>query len=441
MTVSTKDHLEWMYNKILTIQTTERIGHVTQVSGLIVESCGPDVPVGHVVSIQSEKENFSTLAEVVGFKDNKVLLMPLEETNNVHNGCKVMALDEQALMPVGDSLIGRVINGLGQPIDGKGAMRCKHASSIYQSPPNPMQRQPIKKNFETGVKAIDTFTPIGCGQRVGIFSGSGVGKSTLLGMIARGGQADINVIALVGERGRELREFIENDLGEEGMKKSVVVVSTSDQSAALRIRAAFLATRIAEDFRDKGKSVLLMMDSVTRLAMAQREIGLSVGEMPASRGYTPSVFSILPKLLERSGANNIGYITGLYTVLVEGDDFNEPVADTVRGILDGHIILSRQLATMNHFPAIDVLESISRLARTLLSSQELECVYKARDFLALYKKNEDLISVGAYVKGANAQIDLAIQKHEPLMQFLNQKYDEKYNFQVAFDALNKALAQ
>ncbi len=439
MSLLTKSYLEWLSQKCDRIQPLEKIGKVVQVAGLLIESYGPDVPVGHMVSIESDQQDLSILAEVVGFRDNKVLLMPLEEVNNVHNGCRVIALSEQALCPVGEGLIGRVINGLGQALDGKGPLQAEHVASVFHPPPNPMRRVPIQAVFETGVKAIDTFIPIGCGQRIGIFSGSGVGKSTLLGMIAKGGSADMNVIALIGERGRELKEFIENELGEEGMKKSVVVVSTSDQSPALRMRAAFLATRIAEAFRDKGKNVLLLMDSVTRLAMAKREIGLSVGEPPASRGYTPSVFSLLPKLLERSGAGEKGYITAIYTVLVEGDDLNEPIADTVRGILDGHIVLSRQLAVLNHFPAIDVLESISRLARILLDSQSLNLSYQARDLMALYRKNEDMITIGAYQKGSNGAVDRAIAKQPRLIDFLRQEPNQSYPRQDSWSLLQSTL--
>jgi flagellum-specific ATP synthase len=439
MSLSPTNYLKCLHAKCDKIQTLEKVGKVVQVAGLLIESHGPDVPVGHIVSIESDQQDFSILGEVVGFRDNKVLLMPLEEINNVHNGCKVIALSEQSLSPVGEGLIGRVVDGLGKALDAKGPIRADHASSVFHPPPSPMKRRAIDTVFETGVKAIDTFVPIGCGQRIGIFSGSGVGKSTLLGMIAKGGAADVNVIALIGERGRELKEFIEHELGEEGMKKSVVVVSTSDQSPALRLRAAFLATRIAEDFRDKGKNVLLLMDSVTRLAMAKREIGLSVGEPPASRGYTPSVFSLLPKLLERSGAGEKGYITAIYTVLVEGDDLNEPVADTVRGILDGHIVLSRQLAVLNHFPAIDVLESISRLARILLNSEALNLSYQARDLMALYRKNEDIITIGAYQKGSHAAVDKAIDKQPKLMQFLNQEPDKSYAKEESWSLLQTTL--
>lgn len=437
--VSIVEHLEWLEKKVQNINPIEKIGNVVRASGTIIESMGPEVSVGSLVSIRSEKNGIDILAEVVGFKEHRNLLMPLENAYNIHNGCQVFALNDQRI-PVGDSLRGRVIDGLGKPLDALGSLRGECVNDLYADAPNPMQRKLIQKSLETGIKAIDTCIPVGIGQRLGIFSGSGVGKSTLLGMMARGSSADVNVIALVGERGRELREFIENDLGEEGLKRSVLVVSTSDQSPAMRMRAAFLATRIAEDFRDRGNNVLFMMDSVTRLAMAQREIGLAVGEPPASRGYTPSVFALLPKILERSGMSTYGSITALYTVLVEGDDMNEPVADAVRGILDGHIVLSRHLATANHFPAIDVLESISRLTRVLISDQEYAVVAKMRDLMALYRKNEDLISIGAYTQGTNAHIDEAITKHEPINTFLQQKHTERVTREDAFNELQSILA-
>ncbi|HCJ12456.1 MAG: EscN/YscN/HrcN family type III secretion system ATPase [Verrucomicrobia bacterium GWF2_51_19] len=439
MNLPVQKHLDWIQTRIDQSNPIERIGYVCEVAGLIIESKGPEASLGDIVNVYSKRSDFFVEAEVVGFRDNRVLLMPLGDIRDIHSGCQVVASSRGAPIPCGDGLIGRVVDGFGRPIDGFGKLRCEYVNGLHRHAPNPMTRGRIEKAFETGVKAIDTFNPLGCGQRMGIFAGSGVGKSTLLGMIARGAEADINVIALVGERGRELREFIENDLGPEGLAKSVVVVSTSDQSAPLRMRAAFVATRIAEAFRDDGKSVLLLMDSVTRFAMAQREIGLAVGEPPASRGYTPSVFSILPRLLERSGMSDKGSITALYTVLVEGDDFNEPISDAVRGILDGHIILSRQLATANHFPAVDVLESVSRLIRAVLSPEELEAVSLARDLLALYRRNEDLITVGAYNKGSNARLDLAIDKHALLMQFLKQRFDQQFSRRESLDQLKKLI--
>jgi flagellum-specific ATP synthase len=324
---------------------------------------------------------------------------------------------------------------MGRPIDGKGPLLAPQRDGFHAEPPNPLNRSLIKDSFATGIKAIDTFVPMGNGQRVGIFSGSGVGKSILLGMIARGSEADVNVISLVGERGRELREFVENDLGPEGMAKSVIVVSTSDQPAPMRIRASILATALAEGFRDGGGKVLLLMDSLTRFAMAQREIGLAAGEPPASRGYVPSVFSMLPKLLERTGTSESGAITAIYTVLVEGDDMNEPVADAVRGFLDGHIVLSRKLANANHFPAVDVLRSVSRLDRAVCSEEEMDLISDARDSLSVYRQNEDLINVGAYVKNSNPKIDRAIEKFDLLENFLRQKYDQLATREDAFSKL------
>ena len=328
---------------------------------------------------------------------------------------------------------------MGRPIDGKGPLGAPTRDGLFAEPPNPLARTRINTPFVTGIKSIDGFVPIGIGQRMGIFAGSGVGKSILLGMIARGSEADINVISLVGERGRELREFIESDLGEEGMKKSIVVVSTSDQPAPMRIRASILATAIAEGFRNEGNKVLLLMDSLTRFAMAQREIGLASGEPPASRGYVPSVFSLLPKLLERTGTSELGAITAIYTVLVEGDDMNEPVADAVRGFLDGHIVLSRKLANANHFPAIDVLSSVSRLDRSVCTEEEIALISEARDLLSVYQQNEDMINVGAYVKNSNAKIDRAIAKFSEIEDFLRQRFDQLSNREDAFAKLISVL--
>jgi flagellum-specific ATP synthase len=425
--------------QLATTRLTERIGKVVQVTGLVIESDGPDVALGDVCRIQSRRGAPETMAEVVGFRDHRILLMPLGEMHHVHAGCEVVAAALASAVPVGEGLIGRVIDGLGRPIDRRGPLRAEFTRGLKNLPPNPLLRQQINRPFQTGVKAIDLFAPVGRGQRMGIFAGSGVGKSTLLGMMARGAESDVNVIALIGERGRELREFIEKDLGEEGMARSVIVVSTSDQPALVRLRAAQLATTVAEHFRDAGRNVFFMMDSVTRFAMAQREIGLAVGEPPSSRGYTPSVFSLLPRLLERTGNGERGSITAFYTVLVEGDDMNEPITDAVRGILDGHIILARTLATGNHFPAIDVLESVSRLAREISSPDEMELAGRARDLLALYRKHEDLISIGAYAKGSNPKIDLAIEKHEALMQLLRQKMEEKFSRAESFQQIGAIL--
>jgi flagellum-specific ATP synthase len=417
----------------------QRVGRVVRVAGLIIESEGPNLSLGEVCEIHARCGDAPIHAEVVGFREQRLLLMPLGETHSLRTGSEVFASAFAATAPVGMGLLGRTIDGLGQPIDGRGPLVCERRPSLHSAPPNALRRQRISEPMATGVRAIDAFTPVGLGQRVGIFAGSGVGKSTLLGMMARGAESDVNVIALIGERGRELREFIEKDLGEEGMKRSVVVCSTSDQSALVRLRAAMLATTIAEHFRDAGKKVLFMMDSVTRFAMAQREIGLAVGETPSSRGYTPSVFALLPRLLERTGAAERGSITAFYTVLVDGDDMNEPIADAVRGILDGHIVLTRALATANHFPAIDVLESVSRLVRDVTSPAEQQVAGNARDLLALYRKNEDLISIGAYVKGTNPRLDLALGKHGALTAFLRQPVEERVPRSAALEQLSSIL--
>jgi flagellum-specific ATP synthase len=413
-------------NQIRETTTLGKTGRVVQAAGLVIESDGPALSLGEVCEIRSPRNGATVAAEVVGFRESRLLLMPYGDLHNIHPGCEVTACDHHSRTPVGSALIGRIINGMGQPIDNRGPLKAASTGSLRNPPPNPLLRRRIDTPFQTGIKAIDLFTPMGCGQRMGIFAGSGVGKSTLLGMIARGAESDVNVIALIGERGRELREFIEKDLGPEGMARTVIVVSTSDQPALVRIRGALLATTIAESFRDEGSKVLFMMDSVTRFAMAQREVGLAVGEPPTSRGYTPSVFSLLPRLLERTGMGERGSITALYTVLVDGDDFNEPIADAVRGILDGHIVLTRSLATANHFPAVDVLESVSRLSREVMSEPDLARIGAARDILALFRKNEDLVNIGAYVKGANAKLDHAVERQPPLMQFLRQNISDQW---------------
>jgi flagellum-specific ATP synthase len=403
--------------------SVQRVGAVTGVGGLIIESEGPNVGLGELCLVRSPRTDFSVRAEVVGFREHRVLLMPLGDISGLHVGCEVAAADRPPLPRPGPELLGRVLDALGRPFDDLGLVPVDRTERSA-TPPHPLRRQRIKVPMQTGVRVLDSFTPVGRGQRIGLFAGSGVGKSTLLGMIARGCTADVVVVGLVGERGREVREFIEKDLGPEGLKRSVVVVATSDTPAPLRLRAAFTATSIAEAYRDQGKSVLLMMDSVTRFAMAQREIGLAIGEPPATRGYTPSVFAMLPRLLERAGAGESGTITALYTVLVEGDDMNEPVADAVRGILDGHLVLSRSLAHSNHYPAVDVLESVSRLTRDVCTPEEVELTAKARELLALYRRNEDIVSIGAYQKGASPALDRAIALHEPLRNFLRQRVDE-----------------
>ena len=416
-------------------RTHDKIGTVRKVTGLIIESEGPEVCIGQVCSITSDRHQETSEAQVVGFLENKVLLMPLDSIHLIHPGCNVISQKNSNSVPFGNALLGRVIDGMGRPIDNKGPLMAGARDGFYSEPPSPLDRKLISESFSTGIKSIDTFTPLGKGQRVGIFSGSGVGKSVLLGMIGRGSESDVNVISLVGERGRELKEFIENDLGPEGMAKSIIVVSTSDQPAPMRIRASTLATAIAEGFRDQGSKVLLLMDSLTRFAMAQREIGLAAGEPPASRGYVPSVFSVLPRLLERTGSTDKGSITAIYTVLVEGDDMNEPVADAVRGFLDGHIVLDRQLANANHFPAVDVLKSVSRLDRAVCTKDEIAQISKARDLLSTYKQNEDLINVGAYVKNSNPKIDEAIAKYDMISSFLKQSYHELYPRAHSFEIL------
>jgi len=404
----------------------ENRGHVAQVVGLVIESCGPMVSVGEVCRIDSPHSPEGTLAEVVGFRGDRVLLMPLGDIQGIRPGSGVVATGSALRIGVGDGLKGRVLDGLGRPIDGAGPLRTSRTVSASMAPPNPLRRQRISRPFATGIKALDVFVPCGRGQRLGIFAGSGVGKSTLLGMLASRAEADVNVIALIGERGREVREFLEKDLDEEGRRKSVVVVATSNEPALARLKGASVAMCIAEYFRDQGQNVLLMMDSVTRFAMAQREIGLAIGEPPATRGYTPSVFSLLPQLLERAGTGERGAITGFFTVLVEGDDMNEPIADSVRSILDGHVVLTRELATQNHYPAIDVLESISRLARELAAPGQIDLAARAREALAVYRKNRDLISIGAYATGSSAAIDQAIRLHDPLNKFLRQGIEEGF---------------
>jgi flagellum-specific ATP synthase len=417
----------------------QRVGAVIGMAGLIIESEGPNVGLGDLCLVRSTRTDFQVRAEVVGLREHRVLLMPLGDTAGLHVGCEVAASERPPLPRPGPELLGRVLDAFGRPFDGLGLVPVERSAPGAAVPPHPLRRQRIRDALPTGVRAIDTFIPAGRGQRLGLFAGSGVGKSTLLGMIARGCAADVVVVGLIGERGREVREFIEKDLGPEGLRRSVVVVATSDTPAPLRLRAAFTATSIAESFREKGLSVLLLMDSVTRFAMAQREIGLAIGEPPATRGFTPSVFALLPRLLERSGAGETGSITALYTVLVEGDDLNEPVTDAVRGILDGHIVLSRSLANFNHYPAIDVLESVSRLSRDVCTADELEAAGRARELLALYRKNEDLVAIGAYQKGANPALDRAIALHDPLRRFLRQGIEEQTPRAASFAELKKIL--
>lgn len=408
-------------------------GKVKQVIGLLIEAVAPATSVGEICELSSG--NGTNKAEVVGFRDSGVLLMPLGEIRGIGPGTSVYPTGKTMEIQVGDELLGRIIDGLGNPIDGKGPIFALEKRPVYASPPHPLKRQRIKEPLVTGVRAIDGFITCGKGQRVGIFSGSGVGKSILLGMIARKSKADVNVIALIGERGREVREFIEKDLGEEGLKKSCCVVSTSDKPPLIRLKAPLVATTIAEYFRDKGLDVILMMDSITRIAMAQRDIGLAIGEPPTTKGYTPSIFAMLPQLLERAGMSSTGSITGFYTVLVEADDMSEPVADATRSILDGHIVLSRKLATKNHYPAIDIPESISRVMIDVVSKEHLEGARRAINVISTYRDNEDLISIGAYKSGENAKLDYAVSRIEDINRYLKQGIDETTSFEETVERL------
>ncbi|HOO32119.1 MAG TPA: flagellar protein export ATPase FliI [Thermotogota bacterium] len=404
-------------------------GSVKKIIGLTIESAGPEVFLGECCKIKTIDGKVVT-AEVVGFKDNHIILMPLEEYSGISLGCEVQGTKRNLNIGVDDSLLGRVLDGLGRPMDAKPLLPKNHIS-LNNQPPNPLVRNRIKDVLPVGIRAIDGFTTLGMGQRIGIFAGSGVGKSTTLGMIARNTKADINVIGLIGERGREVREFIERDLGEEGLRRSVVIVSTSDQPALMRVKALMSATSVAEYFRDQGYNVMLMVDSLTRWAMAQRDVGLAIGEPPTTRGYPPSVFAGLPGILERAGNSEKGSITGIYTVLVEGDDFNEPISDTVRGVVDGHIILSRSLAEANHYPAIDVLASISRLMSEIADKEHLDASRKIKDLMAVYNDAKDLIDIGAYKKGSDKKIDMAIASIDEINGFLKQGVYEK----VEYDAL------
>lgn len=410
-------------------------GRVTQVVGVLVESHGPAARIGEICEIYHSRTSKPLLAEVVGFREDRALLMPFADLSEVGLGNEVVATGSPLKVKVGQSLLGRVLDGLGRPLDGKGPVDFDTEVSVLGAPPHPLNRKRIGEPLAVGVRAVDGLLTLGSGQRVGIFAGSGVGKSTLLGMIARNTSADVNVIALIGERGREVRDFLEKDLGEAGLRRSVVVVATSDQVAVARLRGAQVASSIAEYFRDGGLNVMLMMDSVTRVAWAQREIGLATGEPPTTRGYTPSVFAVLPSLLERSGTSDVGSITGLYTVLVEGDDMNEPVADTVRGILDGHIVLSRSLAAQNHYPAIDVLSSVSRLMPEVACPEHKQAAGTMRDVLSTYKSAEDLINIGAYADGSNPKIDYAKAKIDEANGFLKQAVDDPAPFAVTVDTL------
>lgn len=414
-----------------------KLGKVSKIVGLTIESIGPDARLNDLCRITSDKSGGQeVMAEVVGFKDNRVLLMPFESVDGIGPGSLVENTGDVLRVKVGPEILGKVVDGLGRPIDGS-EIEHGEAYSVEAPAPDPMTRAIIHEVLPLGVKAVDGLITVGKGQRIGIFAGSGVGKSTLLGMFARNTKADINVIALIGERGREVREFIERDMGEEGMKRSVVFVATSDKPALIRNKAAKTATAIAEYFRDQGKDVLLMMDSLTRFSMAQREIGLASGEPPVTRGYPPSVYSEMPKLLERAGTAGQGSITGLYTVLVDGDDFNEPITDMARSILDGHIMLSRKLGHKNHYPAIDILQSISRVMSQIATKEHKQLAGKLKTVMATYNEAEDLINIGAYKAGSNKNIDFAISKIDKVNDFLTQGVDEKYDFEEEMQLLQE----
>ena len=405
------------------------LGRVSKVVGLTIESIGPEAKLNDLCKIYRDREQKEyVMAEVVGFKDNRLLLMPFDSIEGLGVGCIVANTGHPLSVLVGDEVLGHILDGIGRPPD-VDEIHTDKEYPIEAPPPDPMKREIISEVLPLGVKAVDGLITIGKGQRIGIFAGSGVGKSTLLGMFARNTKADINVIALIGERGREVREFIERDLGEEGMHRSVVIVATSDKPALIRNKAAKTATAVAEYFRDQGKDVLLMMDSLTRFSMAQREIGLATGEPPVTRGYPPSVYSEMPKLLERAGTAERGSITGLYTVLVDGDDFNEPITDTARSILDGHIMLSRKLGHKNHYPAIDILQSISRVMSSIASPEHKAVAGKLKNVLATYQEAEDLINIGAYKSGSNEEIDYAVSKIKAVNDFLCQRTDEKFTFE------------
>ena len=428
-----------MIPSVRSAETMSRTGKIENIVGMSIEASGGRAAIGDICRIYSNESGGQVPAEVVGFKNDHILLMPYANMSGISAGNFVRNTGKRLTLPVGPFLRGRVINALGQPIDGLEPFGRGDSYSIDNAYINPMTRPPIRERMEFGVKAIDSLLTIGKGQRIGIFAGSGVGKSTLLGMIAKNVKADINVIALVGERGREVLEFMQKDLGEEGMRRSILVVATSDQPAMLRMKCPSVATSIAEYFRDQGYDVLLMMDSLTRFAMAQREIGLAIGEPPVARGYTPSMYAEMPKLLERSGNFERGSITGVYTVLVEGDDTNEPIADTVRGILDGHIVLSRQLANANHFPAIDVGASISRLMVEIVSPEHRQLASKLRDIMGVYEKNADLVSIGAYKAGTNAKLDHALGKIDGINQFLMQGINESFSYEESLEQLRRIL--
>ena len=425
--------MNWNKDKYLNIiektETIKEIGKITEIIGLTIESDGPKSSIGDLCYIYNDLNETPTMAEVVGFRKDKILLMPLASPDGIRPGASVINSGSAMKVGVGNQLIGRVLDGLGNPIDTLGDIRFSEYRSTRADAINPLKRKRITEPLSLGIKSVDGFATVGKGQRLGIFAGSGVGKSTTLGMMAKNTSADLNVIALIGERGREVKEFIEEILGPEGMKRSIVIAATSEQPSLVKIKAAFVATTIAEYFRDKGMNVLFMLDSITRIAMAQIEVGLAIGEPPATRGYTPSVFALMPKLMERAGTNEFGTITGLYTVLVEGDDFNEPISDTSRSILDGHIVLSRSLAHKNHYPAVDVLQSLSRVMNDITTPEHKNAAGLLRNLLAIYAKNEDLINIGAYVTGSDPMCDKAIALMDNINDFLTQTTKEKIDYQ------------
>ena len=431
--------MSWNKEKYLDIinktDTIKQIGKITEIIGLTIESDGPKSSIGDLCYIYNDYNDTPIMAEVVGFKKDRILLMPLGSPDGIRPGAMVVNTGEPMKIGVGNQLIGRVLNGLGQPIDTLGDIRFSEYRSTQADAINPLKRKRISEALALGIKSVDGFATVGKGQRMGIFAGSGVGKSTTLGMMAKNTSADLNVIALIGERGREVKEFIEEILGAEGMKRSIVVAATSEQPSLVKIKAASVATSIAEYFRDKGMDVLFMLDSITRIAMAQREVGLAIGEPPATRGYTPSVFAMMPKLMERAGTNEFGTITGLYTVLVEGDDFNEPISDTARSILDGHIMLSRDLAHKNHYPAVDVLQSLSRVMGDVTTKEHRDAAGVIRNLLAVHKKNEDLINIGADVSGSDPACDKAIALMPQINAFLTQSIKDKIEYENTVNSL------
>lgn len=427
--------LEKYRSIIETSDTIRSLGTVNEIVGNMVISYGPDTKLGDLCHIEKIEDEAYILSEVVGFDGSKVMLSPLEPLEGIYPGSKVLSLGEPATIGLSEDLKGRVLDGLGRPLDGKSKINGEESRTFSSSPPNPLDRPLIRESLETGIKSIDGFLTIGKGQRIGIFAGSGVGKSTIMGMIARYSRSDINVIALIGERGREVREFIVNELGEEGLSRSIVIVASSNESPMQRIRAAYLATTVAEYYRDLGNDVMLMMDSVTRLAMAKREVGLAAGEPVTTRGYTPSVFSMLPELLERAGTSMKGSITGIYTVLVEADDMNEPISDAVRGILDGHIILSRDLARKSQYPAIDIVESISRSMPSVTSPEHYRTAVQLREYLSEYRKNEEIIQLGAYVTGSNPVLDIGIQLYSDIISFIKQDVADFVSFEKTLQLL------